>query len=459
MIRIANSEEYFAPAAISINLQGKTAPTIDWSGMNASDHFVQFYEKDASLVNAVSGFIGAGIIAGDICLVIATRSHCDAIGKELEAGGLNLDCARTKGQYIAVDATQLLSRFMVAGSPDPQRFEETLGTLMAEAVKEGKRIRAFGEMVAVLWSEGNLEAAVRLEELWNDLGKVYPFCLFCAYSLDNFGEETHAVPFSQICNHHSHVIPSESYTALNNPGERLREIALLQQKAKVLEAEIEQRKRMETVLAERLYEIEALNARLKRSMTETHHRVKNSLQLVYALIDIHVHTDRDAIPIADVERLGANIQVFAIIHDLLTQAAKEGKEQSTLSIKTVLEQLVALLSQVTPNHHLTFAGDDVALPCRQATALAVVANELISNALKHGKRTVEVSFCVQAETALFAVSDDGPGFTENFDARNTMHIGLELMESLVQWDLRGTTRYESVPQGGRVTVSFPISQP
>ena len=90
-------------------------------------------------------------------------------------------------------------------------------------------------MVALLWAEGKPEAAIRLEELWNDLARTYSFSLRCAYPITNFNRDEDGEPFLRICAAHSAVIPDESYTALSTDEERLRGISHLQQKVQALE--------------------------------------------------------------------------------------------------------------------------------------------------------------------------------------------------------------------------------
>jgi PAS domain S-box-containing protein len=553
---------------------------MDWRAMHASDHFVQFYESDPSLVDAVSGFIGAGLEAGDYCIIIATRPHREDIEVKLQTQGLDVAAMRMRGQYVALDAAEALSTFMVEGAPEPRRFAETVGRVVAQAAQTGKRVRAFGEMVALLWSAGNHAGAIRLEQLWNELAQSHAFALFCAYSMDSFGCEAHAIPFTEICRHHSRVIPAESYAALDSPDERMREISRLQQKARALEAEIARREELErerklaesfrqrlaaivdsaddaiigktlegiitswnrgaehifgytaaeaigkpktlvfppdrleeeteilarlrrgeriehfetvrqrkdgrqinvsltispirdnqgaiigastiardiTEVRQQQRELAVLNARLKRSMTETHHRVKNNLQLVSALIDMQKATDRETVPMSELVRLGSNVRALGVIHDILTQEAKEGAEEDTLSAKTVLDQLLSLLQQAAGERRLTFACEDVRLSGRRATSLALLTNELVSNALKHGKHTAEIYFTVHADEATLEVRDDGAGFPEDFHSMRAAHTGLELVENVAKWDLAGKTCYESMPQGGgRVTVSFPIA--
>src|SRR5215204_5879990 len=90
---------------------GRPQTSIDWSKMGEREHFVQFYEDDAYLENAVVGYIAAGLENGEGAVVIATREHRVAIAKKLKARGIDLVKARADGQYVAADAAETLSRF------------------------------------------------------------------------------------------------------------------------------------------------------------------------------------------------------------------------------------------------------------------------------------------------------------------------------------------------------------
>lgn len=439
--------------------QSRLAPVLDWEGMEPSDHFVQFYENDVALIDSISGFIGAGLDAGDSCIVIAAPAHREALENRLRAQGWDLAFAHQQGQYISLDAAETLSQFMVADSPEPQRFMETIGGVVAQAAQRGRRIRAFGEMVALLWNAGDSASALRLEELWNELARSHAFCLFCAYPMYGFGSETDAAPFTHICTQHSRVIPAESYAALSSPDARLREISLLQQKARSLEAEVARRKDAEQALQERLREIEALNARLKRAMTETHHRVKNNLQIISAMIEMQAadHESENAVPLEEYARLKSHVCTLAIVHDLLTRGIKETEDAQRVSIKEVLERLLPQLQEAAWKQTVRFEIDDAPLLSKQCVSLALILNELVSNALKHGKSAADVTFAIREGQAVLEVCDDGPGFPDDFDALAFANTGLELVESLVCTDLQGTTRYENRTGGGaRVRVVFAL---
>src|SRR5580700_1904720 len=160
-----------------------------WSEMSVSEHFVQFCESDAFLVKSVSSFIGTGLMAGNICIVLATNSHRESLDEQLKEDGLVVSVAKTRGQYISMDAAATLPKIMLNGMPDPARFASIIGSIVAEAVKGGRHVRIFGELVALLWAEGNRAAAVRLEELWNDLARSHSFALYCAYPIQGFDRE------------------------------------------------------------------------------------------------------------------------------------------------------------------------------------------------------------------------------------------------------------------------------
>jgi hypothetical protein len=195
------------------------APRSCWSEMSDSEHFVQFYETDEFLLNSLGGYVGEGLAAGDACIVVATKAHRDALDGRLKAQGLDVAAAIREGQYISLDALETLSRFMVDGQPEPGRFAEVIQNVLARAAINGRRVRAFGEMVALLWAEDNQQGAIRLEELWNDLQKTHAFKLFCAYPMNGFSGEEFFEPLSNVCTAHSRVIPTESYYRVAATGQ------------------------------------------------------------------------------------------------------------------------------------------------------------------------------------------------------------------------------------------------
>jgi PAS domain S-box-containing protein len=220
----------------------------DWGELGTSDHVVLVYEAEAHLIDTVSRFAGAGLTAGEAAIVIATLPHREQLDARLRAQGVDLATAYVQGQYVALDAAETLAQCMVDGWPDAQRFADVVGGVIARAGSQYPRVRAFGEMVALLWAAGHGDAALQIEVLWHDLIKTYAFPLLCAYPIRGFIQGAHAQQFLTICAAHSHVIPTESYTVLTSPNERLRTIAQLQQQAHALATEMVECQALEQTL-------------------------------------------------------------------------------------------------------------------------------------------------------------------------------------------------------------------
>jgi PAS domain S-box-containing protein len=220
----------------------------------SSQHHVQFYEDDSFLVDTVAEFVIAGLHAGEGALVVATPAHHTALAECLSNRGINLPSLEACGRYTALDASETLATFMVDAAPDERLFRESVGRVVAEAGREVPGLRVFGEMVALLWAEGKHEAALRLEEYWNNLAKSHVFSLMCAYPIGVFDDTQQREKFARVCGEHSHVAPSESLPTTTEP-ERLRAIAELQQKAISLEREMARRRDAEAALRRRTDEL------------------------------------------------------------------------------------------------------------------------------------------------------------------------------------------------------------
>ncbi len=221
--------------------------------------------------------------------------------------------------------------------------------------------------------------------------------------------------------------------------------------------DISERKRAEEEREKHLAEIETLNHRLQRAMAETHHRVKNNLQVISALVDIQTMQHEDTVPAGELVRIGQHIRALAAIHDLLTSNAKTSVDAECLHTGEVMDKLMPLLQLLAQGRRLSVRAENIEVPLRYGTSLAMLVNELVSNAVKHGGNVIDVSLGVVLDKARLEVCDDGPGFPKGFDPRKAANTGLELIESLSRVDLRGSVTYQNHAEGGaRVVVEFPV---
>ena len=173
---------------------------------SASGHFhaVRFYEDDTSLCRIVSGFVAEGLALDQPALVIATQPHIDAVLKNLTAAAIDVDRLKNSGELLLLDARQTLATFMVDGQPDPDFFKASATSALEQLGRgRAKTIRAYGEMVDVLWKDGMSAAAIKLEMLWNRLANSHDFSLLCGYAMGNFYKDA---SIDDVCRHHTHVV-------------------------------------------------------------------------------------------------------------------------------------------------------------------------------------------------------------------------------------------------------------
>jgi hypothetical protein len=169
-------------------------------------HAVKFYEHDAELVAAVGPYLAAAIHAQEVALVIATEPHRRAFESALEAHGVEVESAKASGRLVSLDAATTISEFYAAGKIDDDAFRGLIGGVLRAAAAAGRPLRAFGEMVALLWDAGDVVAAIALEKLWHELGRELPFTLLCSYPTASVAAAGHAQALAQVCHLHCSVL-------------------------------------------------------------------------------------------------------------------------------------------------------------------------------------------------------------------------------------------------------------
>lgn len=403
-----------------------------------SHHAVQFYEDERFLLDTVGQFLASGLEGGDTVVVIATEPRRDGLKRRLEA--MRVEQTVHDGRLRLLDASETLSRFMVGPMPDADLFRDWIARLVGEVRAGGPRdmqIRAFGEMVDVLWREGNSRAAIRLEELWNDAQREHSFSLLCAYVMGNFYKEGDQTRFFDVCRNHSHVLPTERFSELDDPNARLREISLLQQRALALENEIRHRndleKALRDALAERSRAEEDLRASVERErearaqaeMSDAFkemflgilgHDLRNPLNTI--LTTTRLMTMRRELPPESQKRLervvisGERMQrMIEQILDLTgarlgggIDVQKRMQDLGALALKVVDEFRVA-----SPAFSIEFCTDGPCIASVDGDRFEQVVSNLLGNAVKHGdtQMPIRVALTASDTTVRFAVHNYG----------------------------------------------------
>lgn len=175
----------------------------------AGSHIVQVCQNKALQVEVVTRYIKEGLLNGEAVIIIAKPALRKAVIAKMDALDLDVHFFKSQGQIKFFDAELLLSGFLIDGVLEEQAFQEFIGLpIQAAQLKFGK-VRAFGEMMNVLWKKGQYDTAMQLEDFWNDLSKKLEFSLLCSYSLDNLDPNAYDDSLELICKCHKHLVPVE----------------------------------------------------------------------------------------------------------------------------------------------------------------------------------------------------------------------------------------------------------
>jgi len=178
-------------------------------------HMVQLYRDPAVLRDSVGRYLSHGFQYGESAVVIATREHWQEFRKELEARGHDPSRLEQERRLVVRDARTTLDAFMREGMLDEELFHDSIRPVLSTITGSGAHVRAYGEMVSLLWADRNYDAALRLEEIWNALAKRSTFSLLCAYQGDTLAPEFHGRPGEFVFLQHTHVVPAEDTERLN----------------------------------------------------------------------------------------------------------------------------------------------------------------------------------------------------------------------------------------------------
>jgi signal transduction histidine kinase len=352
-------------------------------------------------------------------------------------------------------------------------------------------VLAFGEMTDLLARQGNLDGSIRLEELWNELAETYTFSLLCAYSLSAFSEDTHDAALRAICNQHAHVLPTERYMRVDD-GARLREIAVLQQRALALETELRRRRELESELRDALRAAHAASRAKSDFLSTMSHELRTPLNAIGGhaqLLEMGLHgalNDAQREALERVQR--SQRQLLAMINDLLNLAEVDAGRVhyaiAHLPVAPVLEEMATLLAPVAGSNGIAItvrppvAGDEALHVQADTEKLQQILLNVVSNAIKfstHGGRiTIEAVRCpTDASLVEIRVHDTGVGMSTSqlesifepfvqlgvpvHGQRDGVGLGLSISRMLARGMGGELTAESEVGAGSTVTLALPMA--
>jgi signal transduction histidine kinase/ActR/RegA family two-component response regulator len=440
------------------------------------EHLVQFYDDEARLVEVVGAFVAQALSAPEeSALIIATAEHVIAFENELRARGFDPAVARRDGRLRVVDASAALTEFLVNGLPDPGRFATALARWSDRARQEKRRLRAYGEMVNVLWQRGDRLAAQQLEELWCVAVKDQAFPLLCAYSMDGFATSDDVGAFDEVCRHHSQVLSSGT-AADSTSGEHLRTMAALEQRARALELEVARRKELEGQLV-------AADKRKDEFLAMLAHELRNPLAALnnaFALL-----SREDSVPTRLTDTCERQLgHLSRMVDDLLdVSRISTGKielRRSRVDLLAIVQHAVQTTRPLIEErkHRLALLLSPGAFFVHgDPTRLEQVVTNLLNNAAKYTDLGGQLSISLGEEggSAVIEVRDNGIGIPPQMLAqvfelftqvaptidrsRGGLGIGLTLVRKLVE--LHGgevSAQSEGLGTGARFTFRIPLDK-
>jgi hypothetical protein len=162
-----------------------------------------FHRNGDDFAGRVSAYLLEALREGGAAIVIASPEHRRAIRARLAQAGTDVAAAEAAGTFVALDALETVLRCMVADWPDPASFWQVISPLIRRATEAFKPVHVLGEMVALLWDSGEVNAGIEVEAMWSELGAQYPFSMVCAYPVPSVSGDHHQDSLAELCRVHS----------------------------------------------------------------------------------------------------------------------------------------------------------------------------------------------------------------------------------------------------------------
>jgi signal transduction histidine kinase len=427
-----------SPNAISESIESAPWKNLLTDPVDSSSHthMVQFYNEELFLIQSVAAFVNSGLRIGEGVIIIGTNEHNKAIQNGLREMYVDVQKAIQTGQLLFFDAQQTLNKFMNGDMPDAELFEQVVGGTIDKMSASFPKIRAYGEMVNILWGNKNLKGTIALEKLWNQLRQSRSFSLLCGYVMDNFNQDINGVALRDVCDCHSHVIPTEQNIPLTDDQALMRMVAELQHSRMILQTEIAERRSIESALRQSRQDLQAAkeaadaaNLAKSRFLANMSHEIRTPLGAILGFAELIQDADS-----TEEERAGCvdtilrnGVHLTRIVDDILDIAKVESEklqvEKLRFSLKELMSDVTSLMALRAREKGLIlkvhFEGTLPSSIESDPTRLRQILVNVIGNAVKFTERgyvdivvrSKAVGIMNSANVIEFLVRDTGIGLS------------------------------------------------
>jgi signal transduction histidine kinase len=389
---------------------------------SSHDHLVGVYADAAELVAGIVDLIAPGFALGDSAVVVASALHRRGVEAELRRRGIDVATQVDRERLFLIDAAELLDSFRTPEGPDRDRFEEGVHEVLDRASAGGRRVRIFGEMVTLLWDEGDVAGALKLEDLWEDLLRRRPATLLCGYPADAFAHDRSTDAFRAVCDRHTEVV-----TTTTLPASDARAVALLEHERVVdrnRRADLEAQRR---ALEDALTHLREATSRRDELLAIVVHDIRSPATIVTNALALVLEAGPD-LGWEDTKAMletaqEAGERIARLSRDIVTSAELDAGS-FTYDLRPVdlvrvvgaaVEDVRAATGRIVEFHH------DLDLPPAFADEVRQrqVLGNLLGNALKFSPddSRIRVSVTRHADRLAVRVSDEGPGISADDQTR------------------------------------------
>lgn len=393
--------------------------------VDGHEHLVGVYDDMDTLVAAIVDLVAPGFEAGDGAVVVATEAHRRAVTAGLRERGIDVETQLQRGRLALVDAADLLAAISTPDGPDAARFAEHVGGLIDQVTEGGRGARLYGEMVTLLWNEGDVNGALALEDLWEAYLRERPATLLCGYPSDAFAHDRSTEAFRAVCDRHTAVVTTSVDAA--DLAARSRALALLEHERVVdrnRQSDLErQREALEDALVhlrEATTRRDELSAIVVHDIRSPATMVTNALGLILqAGPDLGWEETRELLQTAH----EAGERIVRLSRDIVTSAELDAGS-FTYDLRPVdlvrivadaVQEVRAATGRTVEFHH------DLDLPAALADEVRQrqVLSNLLGNAVKFSPddTTIKVSVTRAEDHLQVQVRDAGPGISPEDQSR------------------------------------------